>query len=174
MVFSIHRYDFSCDLLTLGACQVAPVVKNLPSKVENISDTRFDPWVEKIPWRRAWQPTPVFPAWEIPWTEEPGGLQSIESKRVRHDWSDWACTMSGVGVFVAYKRDANPYCLPSGSWTIRVDTKKSRLHKLCLEASFQSWQWHPHCVSESWRIRCCLPISATCCWLTICIVFWIT
>ena len=21
---------------------------------------RFDPWVWKIPWRRAWQPTPVF------------------------------------------------------------------------------------------------------------------
>ena len=21
---------------------------------------QFDPWVEKIPWRRAWQPTPVF------------------------------------------------------------------------------------------------------------------
>ena len=26
--------------------------------------------------------------WEIPWTEEPGGLQSIGSQRVRHDWSD--------------------------------------------------------------------------------------
>ena len=24
-------------------------------------------------------------AWEIPWTEEPGGLQSIGSKRVGHD-----------------------------------------------------------------------------------------
>ena len=24
-------------------------------------------------------------AWEIPWTEEPGGLQSIESQRVEHD-----------------------------------------------------------------------------------------
>ena len=23
-------------------------------------------------------------AWEIPWTEEPGGLQSIESQRIRH------------------------------------------------------------------------------------------
>ena len=23
--------------------------------------------------------------WEIPWTEEPGGLQSIGSQRVRHD-----------------------------------------------------------------------------------------
>ena len=21
---------------------------------------RFNPWVRKIPWRRAWQPTPVF------------------------------------------------------------------------------------------------------------------
>ena len=25
-------------------------------------------------------------AWRIPWTEEPGGLQSIGSQRVRHDW----------------------------------------------------------------------------------------
>ena len=25
-------------------------------------------------------------AWEIPWTEEPGGLQSMESQRVGHDW----------------------------------------------------------------------------------------
>ena len=24
-------------------------------------------------------------AWEIPWTEEPGGLQSLVSERVRHD-----------------------------------------------------------------------------------------
>ena len=31
-------------------------------------------------------------AWRIPWTEEPGGLQSIGSHRVGHDWSDLACT----------------------------------------------------------------------------------
>ena len=24
-------------------------------------------------------------AWRIPWTEEPGGLQSMESQRVRHN-----------------------------------------------------------------------------------------
>ena len=29
-------------------------------------------------------------AWRIPWTEESGGLQSMGSQRVRHDWSDWA------------------------------------------------------------------------------------
>ena len=27
-------------------------------------------------------------AWRIPWTEEPGGLQSTGSQTVRHDWSD--------------------------------------------------------------------------------------
>ena len=26
-----------------------------------------------------------IPAWEIPWTEEPGELQSMESQRVRHN-----------------------------------------------------------------------------------------
>ena len=26
-------------------------------------------------------------AWRIPWTEEPGRLQSMESQRVRHDWA---------------------------------------------------------------------------------------
>ena len=29
-------------------------------------------------------------AWKIPWAEEPGRLQSMESLRVRHDWSDLA------------------------------------------------------------------------------------
>ena len=29
-------------------------------------------------------------AWKIPWTEEPGGLQSMGSLRVRHDWSNLA------------------------------------------------------------------------------------
>ena len=26
-------------------------------------------------------------AWRIPWTEEPGGLQSMGSQRVGHDWA---------------------------------------------------------------------------------------
>ena len=43
-------------------------------------------WVGKIPWRRAWQSTPVFLPGEYPWTEEPGRLQSKRSQRVRHDW----------------------------------------------------------------------------------------
>ena len=34
--------------------------------------------------------------WEIPWTEEPGGLQSMGSQRVRHDLvTEHACTHWG-------------------------------------------------------------------------------
>ena len=51
---------------------------------------RFDPWVRKIPWRRKWQPTPVF----LP--GESHGQRSLaayspQGRRVGHDWSDLAC-----------------------------------------------------------------------------------
>ena len=49
---------------------------------------RFDPWFGKVPWRRAWQLTPVFLPGESPWTKESGGLQFMESQRVRQNWSD--------------------------------------------------------------------------------------
>ena len=42
---------------------------------------RFNPWIRKIPWRRKCQPTPVFLPGKIPWTEEPGGLQSMEPQK---------------------------------------------------------------------------------------------
>ena len=44
-----------------------------------------DRWVGKIPWRREWQPIPVFLPEESPWTEKTGGLQSMGSKRVGRD-----------------------------------------------------------------------------------------
>jgi len=40
--------------------------------------------------RRQWQPTPVFLPWRIPGTGEPGGLPSMGSHRVGHNWSDLA------------------------------------------------------------------------------------
>ena len=59
-----------------GASLVAQLVKNLPA----MQETQFNPWVGKIPWRRAWQPTPVFLPGESPWTEESGRLQSMWSQ----------------------------------------------------------------------------------------------
>ena len=41
---------------SIALAQVAHMVKNLPAMHEN----GFDPWVEKMPWRREWQRTPIF------------------------------------------------------------------------------------------------------------------
>ena len=35
-------------------------------------------------------------AWKIPWTEEPGRLQSMGSLRVGHDWSDLAAAAAAA------------------------------------------------------------------------------
>ena len=57
------------------------MVKSLPA----IQET----WVQSLVWEDPLEkemPThSSFLAWEIPWTEEPGGLQSIASQRVRQD-----------------------------------------------------------------------------------------
>ena len=36
------------------------MVNNPPANAGDKRDEGLDPWVGKIPWRRAWQPTPVF------------------------------------------------------------------------------------------------------------------
>ena len=59
------------------------------ASIESTWDRRhkFYSWVGKIPWKRAWQSIPVFLPGESLWTEEPGGLQSMGSQRVGHDWA---------------------------------------------------------------------------------------
>ena len=70
-------YPFQYSWVSL----VAQMVKNPPAMWET--------WVQlldgKIPWKKARQPIPVFLCGESPWTEEPGGLQSVGLQRVRHN-----------------------------------------------------------------------------------------
>ena len=49
------------------------MVKNLPANARKRKIPGFDPWIGKVPWRRAWQPTPVF----LP--EEFHGQRSLEA-----------------------------------------------------------------------------------------------
>ena len=43
-------------------------------------------------------------AWKIPWMEEPGGLQSMGSLRVRHDWA----TSLSLFTFMLWRRKWQP------------------------------------------------------------------
>ena len=54
------------------------MVKN---PLANTGDRRykFSFWLRKIPWRKGITTYPSILVWEIPWTEEPGGLQSMGS-----------------------------------------------------------------------------------------------
>ena len=45
-------------------------------------------------------------AWRIPRTEEPGGLPSMGSHRVRHDWRDLAAAADSIIITLLLKRVA--------------------------------------------------------------------
>ena len=68
------------------ASLMAQQVKNPPVMLET-QNLWFKPRVRKILGMRKMAAHSIILAWKIPWTEEPGGLQSTGSQRVRHDWA---------------------------------------------------------------------------------------
>ena len=65
------------------ASLVAQLAKN-PSAM-------WETWVQSLVWEDPLEEGmavhPSILAWRIPWTEEPGGLQSMGLQRIRHDWA---------------------------------------------------------------------------------------
>ena len=60
---------------------MAQMVKNLLT----MQDTQVQSLGREDPPEKEVATHSIILAWRIPWTEEPGGLQSIGSERVRHD-----------------------------------------------------------------------------------------
>ena len=59
-----------------GASWVVLVVKNPPADAGDVKDVGWIPWVGKNPLEEGMATHTSILAWRIPWTEEPGGLQS--------------------------------------------------------------------------------------------------
>ena len=59
------------------------VVKNPPANAGDARDVGSLPGLGKS--LEEGNGNPPILTWEIPWTEEPGGLQSIGSQRLRHN-----------------------------------------------------------------------------------------
>ena len=73
------------------ASQVVLVVKNPPANAGDPGDVGSIPGLGRSP-RGGHDNHSTALAWRLPWTEEPGRLQSVGWHRAGHDWSDLAGT----------------------------------------------------------------------------------
>ena len=91
------------------------MVKNLPA-MQEMQETPVRSLGQEDPLEEGMATHSSILAWRIPWTEEPGGLRYMGSQRIRHDWSEHACTVHNyLGKFllaIIQKSDCrNIYCI---------------------------------------------------------------
>ena len=75
------QYSENSRCLWQLASLVAQTEKNLPT----MQETQVLSLDQEDPLKKGMTTHSRILAWEIPWTEKPGGLQSIRTQRVRHD-----------------------------------------------------------------------------------------
>ena len=78
----------------LWASQMALVITCLP--MQETSETQVQSLGQEDPLEEGLANHPSILAWRIQWTEESGVLQSMESQRVRNDWSNLARTQKAI------------------------------------------------------------------------------
>ena len=87
---------------------MAQIVKNLPA----MQETRFRSLGQEDPLEKEMATHSSVLAWRIPWTEEPGRLQSMGSQRVSHDLATSLSFLSFFSVIVLIGSDAEGNCMP--------------------------------------------------------------
>ena len=80
-MFTIKITDLTTDKNAIGASRLAQLFNNNPPAMQ-------ETWVQSLGWEHPLEEEMAthssIPAWKIPWTEEPGGLQSMGLQK-RHD-----------------------------------------------------------------------------------------
>ena len=106
-----HKQDSRVVLQSLVASSlVAQTVKHLPTMRET--------WVQSLgredPLEKEMATPSSTLAWEIPWMEEPGRLQSVGSQRVIYDWA------TSPYLTFSILSDWDLPFLPNTSWNVKV------------------------------------------------------
>ena len=93
-----HTLRPNRETYTSWASPVAQLVKkktDTPTPDLPMQETQ-EPRIRSLGWEdpleREMETCSSILVWKIPWTEEPGRLQSLESQRVGHEWG---CTHAG-------------------------------------------------------------------------------
>ena len=131
------------------ASLVAQMVKNLPAVWET--------WVQSLSWEDPLQEGMTthssILAWRIlPWTEEPGGLQSMGLQRVRHDWATKHSAQRFVILSKVSQRRKNIVCHPLYvesekkwyKWTCKIEANSQTQNELI----FQGDGWGEGIITE--------------------------
>ena len=101
-------------------------------------------------------------AWRILWTEEPGRLQSIESQRVRRDWSDLTLTLKnlspeGISLVLGLWGSLSPEKQSSDQWAKasevihavnsgysgKMTSRQNKNRKAKIRATMNTFSWYP-------------------------------
>ena len=107
----------------------------IPSILLQVTIFHSSLWLSSIPLEKAVAPHSSSLAWKIPWTEEPGRLQSMGSRRVGHNWA----TSLSFFTFMHWRRkwQPTPVFLPGESqgWGSLVGLLSMRSRRVRLDWS---------------------------------------
>ena len=118
---SIPLLAKNTDLWSSGTSHVALVVKNLLANAGDTRDMGLIPWSGRFPGEEHGNAL-QYSCLRIPWTEDPGRLQSTGLQRAGHNWSDLACTHMVPDTLRLWGW-RNMYCcyLPWGNTSIHLE-----------------------------------------------------
>ena len=107
-----HRLNYMVVILCCGSQHgVHSIWGNAQETACDSGDSGSTPGSGRSPGGGHGNPPSIL-TWRIPWVEEPGGLQSMGSQRVGHDWSDLASHLMGFSIYTKKKRSEFTFSLP--------------------------------------------------------------
>ena len=97
------------------------MIKNPPA----MQETRFNPWVRKIPWRREWKPTPVF------WPGKSHGQRSLVGyspwSHKELDMTEWLIHTHSINIMTYLFQSTHVYMVSNFSRSINIGTKNKTM-----------------------------------------------
>ena len=120
-----------------------------------------------VPTEKAMAPHSSTLAWKIPWMEDPGGLQSMRSQRVGHDWA----TSLSLFTFMHWRRKWQPtpvFCVENprdgGAWwaaVYGVAQSRTRLKWLSSSSSSPVPKYSMLCCVTESCLTLCNPMDCS-------------
>ena len=133
---------------------MALVVKNLPANAGYVKD-RLRSLHQEDPMEEGMATHSSILAWRIPWTEEPGRLSSMGSRRVGHNWSSLAHSHTYIPLETSFCPTPHPTylgrpralaCTPCAGQQLRASYFTHGSHKsMLLSSSFDLLSPPPPC-----------------------------